>query len=49
MPITLDNPGGFSLPPAYVINFENLINGDPLTEDPQAPTVMQEAGHTLCR
>lgn len=44
VPITLDAPGGFSLPPAYVINFDNLINGDPLTEDPQAPTVMQEAG-----
>jgi hypothetical protein len=44
VPITLDAPGGFSVPPAYVINFENLINGDPLTEDPQTPTVMQEAG-----
>ena len=39
------NPGAaFTSPPAYVFNFENLLSGDPLTEDPMAPTVLQQSG-----
>ncbi len=39
------NPGAaFTSPPTYVFNFENLVNGDPLTENPMAPTVLQQSG-----
>ena len=43
-PITLESPNGFLSPPLYIFNFENILNGDPLTDNPQAPTVLQEPG-----
>lgn len=43
-PMELQSGTAFSAPPVYVFDFDNLFNGLPLTENPTAPTVLQEPG-----
>jgi hypothetical protein len=43
-PITLDDPSGFSAPPLYIFNLGGIETGDPLTQNPTAPTVLQAPG-----
>ncbi|HVT27276.1 MAG TPA: retropepsin-like aspartic protease [Lacipirellulaceae bacterium] len=40
VPITLDSPDAFLSPPSYFPNFGGVLNGDPYSENPTAPTVM---------
>ena len=39
VPITLDDSSAFTSPPAYIPDFIGIINGDPGTLNPSAPTV----------
>ncbi|MEX2092118.1 MAG: aspartyl protease family protein [Pirellulales bacterium] len=41
-PMQLQSATAFATPPLYIFNFDNIINGDPLTDNPQTPTVLQE-------
>src|SRR5262249_43694481 len=40
VPITLDDPSAFLSPPPYFSHLEGVINGDPYSQNPSAPTVM---------
>lgn len=40
-PMTLNPGSSFLTPPLYVFNFNNILTGDPLTEDPTNPTNIQ--------
>jgi len=45
-PMLLESGTGsaFVTPPLYVFNFENISNGQPLSENPTTPTILQEPG-----
>ena len=45
-PMQLESGTGsaFITPPVYIFNFDNINNGQPLTENPSTPTILQEPG-----